>query len=161
MLSKRAWLAFSSFFLTSLLLGSTAQAGIYTDDLTKCIVAATSQEDQMALSKWIFTSISLHPAVRPLTKLSDTERDAMNKQAAQLFDRLITSDCRHQTVTALKYEGGSSLEASFKILGEIAMRTLMSDPAVSQGLQDMAKYSDQSKYDAISKEAGIPQAKTP
>ena len=35
---------------------STAWAGVYTDDLSKCLVDGTTTDDRTALVKWIFTA---------------------------------------------------------------------------------------------------------
>jgi hypothetical protein len=68
---------------------------------------------------------------------------------------MMTEDCRKETVTAIKYEGGAAVEASFSTLGQVAMRGLMSDQTVAQGISNLDKYTDKSKMEAVIKEAGI------
>lgn len=50
------------------------QAGIYSDDLSRCLVA--SSDVQM---RWMFTAIALHPSARGLANVSQAEFDAANK----------------------------------------------------------------------------------
>jgi hypothetical protein len=35
----------------------------YTDELSECLLSATYAEDELSLSKWMFTAIVLHSAV--------------------------------------------------------------------------------------------------
>ena len=133
----------------------TAVAGPYADDLSKCLVKSSSEDDQIALMKWIFVALAQHPAVRPLSNISDTERAQNNAKAAALFERLLTKDCRAESVAALKYEGTSSIETSFSTLGQIAVGGLMKDPAVQKQLAQLTDTIDSGKINAVLKEAGI------
>ncbi|HUJ02850.1 MAG TPA: hypothetical protein VLW75_04365 [Rhizomicrobium sp.] len=134
----------------------SAHAGVYTDDLSKCLVKSSSPEDQKTLIIWVFSDMALHPAVKPYSAISDAQRDGFTTAAAQLMQRLLTVDCRAETVAALKYEGNSSLEESFTVLGQIAMRGLMSDPDVAKGLMALGKHVDKDKLNQLATEAGHP-----
>src|SRR4051812_48708167 len=46
------------------LFSPTAFAGIYADDATRCLVKSMTAEDQLVLVKWVFASMSLHPAIK-------------------------------------------------------------------------------------------------
>jgi hypothetical protein len=134
---------------------ATAVAGPYADDLAKCLVKSSSDEDQIALMKWMFVAIAQHPAVHPLSNISDSERTDVNAKGGALFERLITKDCRAESVAALKYEGTSSIESSFSTLGQIAVGGLMKDPAVQKELAQLADSMDSDKLNAVLKEAGV------
>lgn len=146
--------------LTSVLaicaLGGQAQAGVYTDDLAKCLVKETSPDDQKALIFWVFSGMALHPDVKDYAKISETRRQESDKQIAGLLQRLLTADCRTETVASLKYEGSHAIEASFSVLGQVAMRGLMSDPEVGKGMEKVSDYLDKAKFDDVSKAAGLP-----
>ncbi len=71
------------------------------------------------------------------------------------MQRLLTVDCHTQTVSALKYEGASAFESAFGVLGQVAMRGLMTDSQVSQGMGGISKYFDESKLQELGKEAGV------
>ena len=132
-----------------------AQAGVYTDDLSKCLVRSSSTDDQVALASWVFAAMSLHPSVSAYVSMSDARRDTINRQAGKLMMRLITVDCRKETTTALKYEGAATMEAAFGVLGQVAMRDLMTDPKVGQDMASLGKYLDPAALTALAKEAGI------
>lgn len=147
------------FCLAASATASSVQAGVYTDDLSKCLVTATKPADQSALVVWIFALMSAHPDVRPYSSLTDAQRIETNKRGADVMVRLLTEDCRSQTVAALKYEGETAITASFKVLGEVAMRGLMTDPSVAKGLAQVGSYMDMNKLEALGKEAGLGGAK--
>ncbi|HKD22854.1 MAG TPA: hypothetical protein VKB71_12645 [Rhizomicrobium sp.] len=138
-----------------------ANAGTYGDDLSKCIVKAASDDDKIAFMQWMFYAISLHPSVQPYAKIDDKEGAEFNRKAGALVQRLLTVDCRTEAVAALKYEGTSAFESSFKVFGEIAMRGLMSDPKVAKGLAALGDSVDDSKFAELSKEAGVPDSAAP
>jgi hypothetical protein len=132
-----------------------ASAGVYTDDMSKCLVSSANEADQAQLVAWIFSAISSHPAVRPMTNLTDAQRRASTDKAGLLMQRLMLIDCRPQTVNALKYEGMASIGQAFGVLGQVAMRGLMSDPTVSKGIAGLGDNLDEAKFNAMFKEAGI------
>jgi hypothetical protein len=136
-------------------LAPAAQAGVYSDDLAKCLVAKTTEADKAQLMQWIFAAMSASPAVSSMTSLSPKQREEMNRKGAALFSRLLIADCRSETVTALKYEGQNSIEPSFKVLGEVAMTGLMRDPAVTRELDQLSTFFDTTKLEALVKEAGL------
>ncbi len=111
---------FTTLFLLVSLPG-TAWAGIYTDNLSKCLVRSTSKEDQLALIQWVFVAMAVHPAVQPYSKATPADREALTQKAGQLMQRLLTVDCRAEAILALKNEGTTTIENSFGTLGETAM----------------------------------------
>jgi hypothetical protein len=135
--------------------GSSASAGIYTDEMSKCLVRTTTTQDQADLVVWVFSAMSVHPSVKGYASLTQGQRVDITKKASGLMERLLTSSCRKETVEALKYEGSSAIEQSFGVLGQVAMRGLMSDPNVAQSLSGLAEYIDESKFEALAKEAGL------
>ncbi|CAN7537227.1 hypothetical protein LJR164_003784 [Phenylobacterium sp. LjRoot164] len=134
--------------------GSTAQAGLYGDDLSKCLVKASSPQDRNDMVLWIYGAMSLHPEVKPYSKLTTVQHDAVTKKAAALTQRLLTVDCRKETIDALRYEGPATMQAAFGVLGQVAMADLMSDQQVAQGMSNMGTYLDTEKLEALGAEAG-------
>ncbi|PYM90646.1 MAG: hypothetical protein DME04_22225 [Candidatus Rokuibacteriota bacterium] len=126
-----------------------AVAGPYSDELAKCLVRSTTDADKNYLVKWLFASAALHPEVRSIASVSDAERTDLNRNAAKLFERLITESCSTQTQEALKYEGPNTLQSSFEVLGQVAGRRLFSDPAVAKSMAEFANYLDKQKFDRI------------
>jgi hypothetical protein len=106
--------------------------------------------------QWIFSAMSLHPAVSPLASITAEQRVAFDKKGAALFIRLMSADCRQQTIDALKYEGTAALQTSFQLLGQVAMRGLMSDAHVAEGLKKLGTYTEHDEnWISVLREAGI------
>ena len=144
--------------LAAALCAPSAHAGVYADDFGKCLVRSASEGDQIVLVKWIFSALALHPAVQPMASIDAEQRVNLDQQAAALYQRLIIVDCHKEVVDAVKYEGPSTLEAAFGLLGQVATRGLMTSPEVLRGLQGLDKYIDKSKFEALGREAGISPA---
>ncbi len=91
-----------------------ARAGVYADDLGKCLVSSTSDADKALLVKWIFSAIALQRDIAPYTRMPAEVRTDINKQTAGLYMRLLTETCRSQTATAFKYEGQAAIASAFQ-----------------------------------------------
>jgi hypothetical protein len=140
--------------LCIMFLGQPASAGIFTDDLSRCLVRSSTETDRSELVTWLFFAESLNPQVKNFTTVSEKQRDESNKVIASLFERLLLQDCRTETVAALKNEGGGVIEASFSVLGTAAGRELVSDPKVGAEIGKIGTYLDKEKWTALRKEAG-------
>ncbi len=121
---------------------SLSYAGIYGDDMGRCFVSQTSQSDRTIMIKWVFAIAALHPDVASVSAVNAQQRDAIDHKVASLLGRLLTKDCRTQSMDAMKYEGSSAFESSFQLLGSVAMREVMTNETVSKGFLGFAKYMD-------------------
>jgi hypothetical protein len=148
-------------FASALLTATGAKAGIYTDDLSRCLVAHTDDNDRTVLVRWFFAQATLNPVVQSLGVPSDAAREKANIEAGVLFNRLLLTDCRAQTITALKNEGTSALAEGFDGVGEAAGRGLMHAPEVVAGIATFLKYLDRPGLAALGQEAGLPQPAAP
>jgi hypothetical protein len=135
--------------LLASLSGSPALAGPYADDLSKCLVSSTTDKDQTDLVRWLFAAAALHPDVSSIAAVSDQQRSEMGRTVGQLFERLLTESCRAQFRDAMKYEGSQTIEVSFSVLGEVAMRNLIQDPAVSKAIGELETFVNQEKLQAV------------
>lgn len=130
-----------------------AQAGIYTDDLSRCIVKSSSPKDRQDFVVFIYAAMSAHPDVRQYSRISEADRNGFAKRAAQLMERLLLVDCRKEAVAALKYEREQSVSGAFGTLGETAMVDLMGNPDVDKYMNLLAEGLDESKWEALAAEA--------
>ena len=148
--------ALSGVFLSAVLVIPHARAGVFTDDMSKCLVRQSTAQDQVTLVKWMFAALSLNPAVAPLSAITPETRSNINKDARKLIERLLLKDCRNETVTALKNEGPASLQISFSVFGQSAARGLMSNAAVSAEMQGLGKsMSSSPEFDKLLVDAGL------
>jgi hypothetical protein len=142
-------LNFAMIITIGIFVATSVYAGPYTNDLSKCLVESTSQRDRTALAVWMFTAASFHPAVKPLSKVSQEQLDKANKTAGELFMKLLTKSCRKETQEALKYEGSGTMEASFKVLGEVAGRELFTSPKVNDSMSGLSKYMNEEELKSL------------
>jgi hypothetical protein len=126
-----------------------AHAGIYGDDLARCLVSSTTEADKAMLMKWIFSAMSLNKEVSPFVSMPANVRDKINQDAGGLYMRLLTESCKSQTHDAFKYEGQAAIVAAFSVLGQIASQGLFNDPAVAAGMTELSKYFDEKKLSAV------------
>lgn len=138
-------------FLIVLFASTHALAGPYSDALGKAMVERTTQAEKMALVKWMFVAMSLHPEVKDLSAISDQQREDANRDAAKMFENLLTERCVNEARDAMKYEGASALASAFQILGQVAARELFGHPNVAAGLADLQKHIDSGKIDKVLK----------
>jgi hypothetical protein len=131
--------------LSLLASASVTHAGVFTDELSRCLVRETSAKDKADLVRWIFAVASLHQDVASIASVSKVDRTAADRAVGALFQRLLTDSCRKQTIEANKYESDIAIKQSFKVLGEVAMQELMSAPAVNAGVSNFMKYVDEAK----------------
>ena len=124
-------------------------AGPYSDEMAKCLVNSTSEDDRSMLVQWMFAAFSHHPEVKYLTNITDKQATDLNKAIAKLFTTLMTDRCINETKEAIKYEGNTTIEKSFTVLGSVAARGLMSNPNVTKFTADIEKYMDGKKFEEI------------
>jgi hypothetical protein len=127
----------------------TGNAGPYTDDLSKCLVASTTVQDRNDLVRWMFSAAAFHPAVRSIASVSKEQLEEANINTAKLFTKLLTESCRKQTIHALQYEGESTVQASFQVLGSVAGKELFASPEVTNAIAGMNKYLDKEKFASL------------
>ena len=135
--------------LATLTFGSPAYAGVYGDDLSKCLVSSTTDEDKALLMKWIFSAIALNKEVSPYVSMPADVRAKINQDAAGLYMGLLTDSCRSQTHAAFKYEGQAAIGSAFQLLGQVASQGIFGDPAVAAGMTDLTKFFDEKKLTEV------------
>lgn len=137
-----------------LAMAGAAQAGIYSGDLSRCLVASTSSAEKTTLVRSIFGNAALHPQVSDISALSGDQRSQIDKTAAQLLQKLLTQSCRDAFGKAARYEAAAAMQTSFGVLGQVAMQELMSDPAVSKGFSAIGQFVDEAAIKAATESPG-------
>ncbi len=136
----------AGFFLAA---SSTSVAGVYTDDLSRCLVESSTSEDKLTLVKWMFTAMALHPAVKSMAPVTENQRDIANKNVADLLSKLLTETCVVQSRKAIKYEGTFAIQSSFQILGQVAAQELFSNPNVAAGMGGLERHIDSKRIQEV------------
>lgn len=142
--------------LGAILLASAAapaSAGVFSDDLARCLVSKTTAEDKTELARWVFAAVAQGDAVKDMIRVTPEQMQKHNRVFAQLMERLLTVDCRSAAVSAIRNEGDDAIESSFGVLGESAFNVLMSDPKVDEAMSGLAEVIDSAKFEELEKEA--------
>ena len=126
-----------------------AHAGLYTDDMSRCLVESSSKEDKATLVRWIFVALSQNSSISSLSAATPADIEKSNTAVGELFMRLLTEACAEKTKQAIKYEGGAAIQASFEVLGRVASSELFSDPKVAAVMEGLEKHVDKKKLDAL------------
>jgi hypothetical protein len=137
---------------TLVLFSKLALAGPYTDDLGKCLVAATTTSDRVALARWMFIGFSAHPDVAPISAVKPGDIDKANAEIGGLFMKLLTDSCREKTKIALRFEGPAAIQLGFQTLGQVAGMELASSPSVQARLSGVKSHVDESKFKELTTE---------
>jgi hypothetical protein len=144
-------------------LGSPALAGPATDTLGTCLITSAGKADPSVLSQWMYVAMGTNPALGGLSSVTADQKQAINAKAAAFIQKAMLTDCRPQALDALRADGPSSIEKSFQLLGAVAARQLVSDPATLASLQGVARGLDPKTWEAFAAEAGTaePAASAP
>ena len=134
---------------------TSASAGVFTDDLSRCVIQKTTDSDKTQLVRWMFGAMTRNPDLASLANISQAQRDKINKGMADIYNRLILVDCRSEAIAAIKNEGIHSLFDSGQALGGAAANKMMSGPGNEAELGKWTDYMDKSGWTALAKEAGV------
>lgn len=131
---------------------SQAQAGAASDALGKCLVQSSSGKDRTAFVQWMFVALAANPDVQPFSKATSEDQARVSKGAAAVFERLILTDCRKESVAAVR-EGGNVFSLAFEQFGRAAVGDMLSDPATAAVFTSLDKYTDRAKFADLAAEA--------
>lgn len=146
---KTAVLALIIGFIGSALAPSFAIAGPAADALGTCLSDNTTGRERKDMARWIYVGMSAHPDMQTLSKVTDANRDELDRMMATIFTRLVTENCRAQAKVALEKEGAASFQTAFGAIGKLAMQELMTNPEVSASFSKYSKYLDTNKINAV------------
>jgi len=63
--------------------------------------------------------------------------------------KLLTDSCKTEAQKAVQYEGQTTFQIAFEVLGKVAGQELFSSPEVAANLKGLAKYIDVEKIKAL------------
>ena len=132
-------------YITLITFSGISQAGVYSDDLSRCLVESSTPADKSVLVQWMFTSMALHPDVAAMANVSEAQRGASNKAAADMFMKLMTQTCVDQAKKAMKYEGATAIQQGFNVFGQVAGKELFANPKVATALAGLGEHIDNDK----------------
>ena len=139
--------------LLTLLLSALAMLPSYTfasqeaQQLAVCLTDSLNGKERKNLAKWIYLGMSTHSIIKPFSNVTEQDIDDTNRYVGALVTRLLTEDCPKQAKAAIDVGGQGAMENAFRLVGEVAMQELMTEPSVGNALGAFDKYLDQEKFD--------------
>lgn len=137
------------FRVTSVLLlvtaGGNALAGPATQKMADCLVKQSTGQDRTDLMQWVVVGYSEHPDVAPVVTKVEDDAETYQRNAAQVFSKLLFEKCNEETRVALKEDGEIAMQNAFEALGRIAALELAQNQSVNEYLVGFAKFLDQKK----------------
>lgn len=113
-----------------------------SEALGNCLVDKSTGSDRKVLARWIFVSMSAHPALGDIFSVSHDTHETSNKAAADIFTRLVTVDCKAESRAARDQDSAGAFKVAFAKLGEVAMGELLSNPGVQAEFEGLGRYAD-------------------
>lgn len=150
-LSKKLHLRFSRpaglALLTLIMFGSTqvSLASPTVDQLSQCLVKSTTAADKTAVLQWTFSALAAHPDLKQYSNVSDAQKTQLDKNLAQVMQRILVEQCSTQTQAVIKADGLQAVGESFQELGSITGDEILKTPEIKQQLQGVLRYVDLNK----------------
>lgn len=125
--------------------GQAVWAGQYVDQLSQCLVNATSEQDRSTVVQWMFVALSAHPDLKGFSNVSPEQKDQLDRKLAVVLQNTIADKCQAQTKAVIQNEGIQAVGESFQSLGQITGKAILNDPAVNAQLRGAIRYIDLNK----------------
>lgn len=125
--------------------GQVVWAGQYVDQLSQCLVSATSEQDRSTVVQWMFVALSAHPDLKGFSNVSPEQKDQLDRKLAAVLQTTIADKCQAQTKAVIQNEGIQAVGESFQALGQITGKAILNDPAVNTQLRGAIRYIDLNK----------------
>lgn len=128
---------------------SNSFAGPYLDAMTRCFSESTTGKDRVDLARWFFIAMAQHPGITELSSISQEKRDAINRTAGNVYNKLLINSCNKELRDVVQHEGEKSVRMGFEYIGRLAMQELLANPNVTGSFSEAEKHFDQKRINAI------------
>jgi hypothetical protein len=122
-----------------------AMAGPAVDQLSDCLMKSTTATDKTTVLQWTFVALSTHPDLQSFSHVTAEQKQQLDKNLAQVLQRIIVEQCSAQTKAVIQAEGLEAIGDSFQQLGRTTGEEILKNPEVNQQLKGLVRYIDISK----------------
>lgn len=136
-----------SVLMATAVMGTTqvAMAGPTVDQLSNCLVKSTTAADKTTVLQWTFVALSAHPELKKFSNVNEAQRTQLDKNLAQVLQRILVEQCSAQTKAVIQAEGIQAVGESFQQLGQITGEEIVKNTEVKQQLNGLLRYVDLNK----------------
>lgn len=124
---------------------SVAMASTTVDQLSDCLVKATTATDKTAVLQWTFAALATHPDLKAFSNVTDEQRTQLDQKFAQVVQRVIVEQCSSQAKAVIQADGLQAVGESFQALGRTTGEEIIKNPEVKQQLNGVLRYVDLNK----------------
>lgn len=115
------------------------------DRLSDCLMKSTTASDKTTVLQWTFVALSNHPELKQFSHVTDEQKTALDKNVAQVLQRILVDQCSAQTKAVIQAEGVQAVGESFQQLGQITGEEILKTPEVKHQLNGLLRYVDMNK----------------
>ena len=136
-----------SVVLGSCLLGTVqmANASPSVDQLSDCLLKATTATDKTTVLQWTFVALSTHPDLQIFSQVTEAQKNQLDQKFAQVVQRVIVEQCAVQTKAVIQTDGLQAVGDSFQELGRATGEEIIQNPEVKKQLNGLIRYIDLNK----------------
>ena len=137
----------SAILVASALMGATqmASASVMVDNLSNCLVKATTDTDKKVVLQWTFVALSAHPDLKAYSQVTNEQKDALDKNLAQVLQRILVNQCSAETKAVIQTDGLQAVGDSFQKLGQETGEQILKTPEIKDQYKGVIRYLDLSK----------------
>ena len=137
----------SAVLVASALMGATqmASASVTVDNLSNCLVKATTDADKKVVLQWTFVALSAHPDLKAYSQVTNEQKDALDKNLAQVLQRILVDQCSAETKAVIQTDGLQAVGDSFQKLGQETGEQILKTPEIKDQYKGVIRYLDLSK----------------
>jgi hypothetical protein len=136
-------------FLFCFLMPGISNAGIFTDDLSRCLVIKTTDDEKIRMVRWFIAALGQHTEIRDIVSINTDAIEQVNREMGNTVNVLFFERCSTEANTAIKNEGEQSIVDAFKVIGGVAARTAMQNDAVNEAVESYIPYVDMEKLEEM------------
>ena len=129
------------------MLGSAqvATASTTVDHLSSCLVKSTTDADKKVVLQWTFVALSAHPDLKAFSQVTTEQKDALDKNLAQVLQRILVDQCSAETKAVIQADGIQAVGDSFQELGQQTGEQILKTPEIKEQYKGLVRYLDLSK----------------
>ena len=128
------------------------QEQAYAAELSNCFALKSTGGDRLDIARWFVAALASAPQIVGVATVDKARKDALDKQMAGLFTRLMTQDCAEQVRPLFKARSAAGIRAAGETMGRLAMQELLSDPAAASAtLGGYTAYLREDDFAALTK----------
>lgn len=119
--------------------------------LSQCLSMKSTGSDRIAFAGWMVAALASAPQLKGLATVAPDQRDALNRDLARIFTRLITKDCADSARPLLKAGNKEAFGSAFSVFGRLAMQELTGNPEAGRAMSAFAEYINEADFADLKK----------